>query len=46
MGANELADRSRKLELSAKAGELDDGAASLEAVAEELDRVHAALRSD
>jgi CheY-like chemotaxis protein len=46
MGANELADRSRRLELAAKAGELEGGAASLDAVAEELERVHAALRSD
>ena len=46
MGANELADRSRKLEVAAKAGELDGGAASIDAVAEELERVHAALRAD
>jgi GAF domain-containing protein/CheY-like chemotaxis protein/HPt (histidine-containing phosphotransfer) domain-containing protein len=46
MGANELADRSRRLELAAKAEELAGGAASLDAVAEELERVHAALRSD
>ena len=44
-GANELADRSRSLEMAAKAGELDGGEASLDAVAEELERVHAALRS-
>jgi GAF domain-containing protein/DNA-binding response OmpR family regulator/anti-sigma regulatory factor (Ser/Thr protein kinase) len=44
MGANELADRSRRLELAAKAGELDGGASAVEAVAEELERVHAALR--
>jgi PAS domain S-box-containing protein len=44
-GANELADRSRSLEMAARAGELDDGQASLDAVAEELERVHAALRS-
>jgi signal transduction histidine kinase/DNA-binding response OmpR family regulator len=43
-GANELADRSRSLEMAAKAGELADGASSLDAVAEELERVHAALR--
>ncbi len=42
-GANELADRSRKLEMAAKAGELDNGAASVDAVAEELERVHGAL---
>jgi GAF domain-containing protein/CheY-like chemotaxis protein len=45
MGANELADRSRQLELAAKASGLEGGAASLDAVAEELERVHAALRS-
>jgi PAS domain S-box-containing protein len=45
MGAGELADRSRTLELAAKAGELGNGAASIDAVAEELERVHAALRS-
>jgi CheY-like chemotaxis protein/HPt (histidine-containing phosphotransfer) domain-containing protein len=44
-GANELADRSRSLETAAKAGELDGGEASIDAVAEELERVHAALRS-
>jgi GAF domain-containing protein/CheY-like chemotaxis protein/HPt (histidine-containing phosphotransfer) domain-containing protein len=44
-GANELADRSRSLEIAAKAGELVGGEVSLDAVAEELDRVHAALRS-
>ena len=46
MGANELADRSRRLELAAKAGDLGDGAASIDAVAQELERVHAALRAD
>ncbi len=44
-GANTLADRSRRLENAAKAGELRDGAASIDAVAEELERVYAALRS-
>jgi signal transduction histidine kinase/DNA-binding response OmpR family regulator len=44
-GANQLADRSRELELAAKAGELGDGAGLIDAVAEELERVHAALRS-
>ena len=44
-GANELADRSRRLENAAKAGELDDGETSIDGVAEELERVHAALRS-
>jgi HPt (histidine-containing phosphotransfer) domain-containing protein len=44
-GANELADRSRSLETAAKVGELDSGEASIDAVAEELERVHAALRS-
>jgi GAF domain-containing protein/DNA-binding response OmpR family regulator len=44
-GANELADRSRRLENAAKAGELGDGAASIDAVADELQRVHVALRS-
>ena len=43
-GANELADRSRRLEEAAKAGMLDDGPAQLEAIAAELARVHAALR--
>ncbi|MGH3028437.1 MAG: response regulator, partial [Gaiellaceae bacterium] len=46
MGANELADRSRRLELAAKAGELNGGGAALDAVAEELERVHAALHSN
>jgi CheY-like chemotaxis protein/HPt (histidine-containing phosphotransfer) domain-containing protein len=44
-GANELADRSRSLEMAAKAGELGGGQAYLDAVAEELQRVHGALRS-
>ena len=44
-GANELADRSRSLEMAAKAGELGGGQAYLDAVAEELQRVHAALRT-
>jgi signal transduction histidine kinase/CheY-like chemotaxis protein/HPt (histidine-containing phosphotransfer) domain-containing protein len=44
-GADELVDRSHRLEAAAKAGELDDGAASIDAVAEALERVHAALRS-
>jgi HPt (histidine-containing phosphotransfer) domain-containing protein len=42
-GANELADRSRSLEMAAKDGELGGGEAYLDAVAEELERVHAAL---
>src|SRR5262245_32274693 len=45
-GANELADRSRRLENAAKAGELDDGVASIDSVADELERVHAALRAN
>ncbi|HET8525553.1 MAG TPA: GAF domain-containing protein, partial [Actinomycetota bacterium] len=44
-GANELADRSRSLETAARAGELGNGEASIDAVAEELERVHAALLS-
>jgi signal transduction histidine kinase/DNA-binding response OmpR family regulator/putative methionine-R-sulfoxide reductase with GAF domain len=44
-GANELADRSSRLEAAAKAGTLDDGLAWIEAIAGELERVHAALRS-
>ena len=44
-GANELADRSSRLETAAKAGTLDDGLARIEAIADELERVHAALRS-
>jgi GAF domain-containing protein/DNA-binding response OmpR family regulator len=43
-GANELADRSRRLEMAARADELGGGEASIDAVAEELERVHAALR--
>ena len=46
VGANELADRSRELEMAAKAGTLDGGAALVDAVAEELERVHAALRAN
>jgi GAF domain-containing protein/CheY-like chemotaxis protein/HPt (histidine-containing phosphotransfer) domain-containing protein len=42
-GANELADRSSRLEAAAKAGGLEDGLAQIEAIDEELDRVHAAL---
>jgi HPt (histidine-containing phosphotransfer) domain-containing protein len=44
-GANELADRSSRLEAAAKTGTLDDGLAWIEAIADELERVHAALRS-
>jgi GAF domain-containing protein/CheY-like chemotaxis protein/HPt (histidine-containing phosphotransfer) domain-containing protein len=44
-GANELADRSSRLEAAAKAGQLEDGPARLEAIDEELGRVHAALRA-
>jgi CheY-like chemotaxis protein len=44
-GANELADRSSRLEAAAKTGTLDDGLARIEAIAGELKRVHAALRS-
>jgi CheY-like chemotaxis protein/HPt (histidine-containing phosphotransfer) domain-containing protein len=44
-GANELADRSNRLEAAAKAGVLEDGPARLEAIDEELGRVHAALRA-
>ncbi len=44
-GANELADRSSRLEATAKDGTLDDGLARIEAIADELERVHAALRS-
>jgi HPt (histidine-containing phosphotransfer) domain-containing protein len=46
VGANELSDRSRRLEMAAKAGEIGDGTASIDAVAEELERVHAALRAN
>jgi HPt (histidine-containing phosphotransfer) domain-containing protein len=42
-GANELADRSSRLEAAAKAGGLDDGLAQIEAIDEELGRDHAAL---
>jgi signal transduction histidine kinase/DNA-binding response OmpR family regulator len=42
-GANELADRSSRLEAAAKADGLDDGLAQIEAIDEELGRVHAAL---
>ena len=44
-GANELADRSSRLEAAAKGGSLDDGPAQLEAIDDELGRVHAALRA-
>ena len=44
-GANELADRSSRLEAAAKGGSLDDGLAQLEAIEDELGRVHAALRA-
>jgi CheY-like chemotaxis protein/HPt (histidine-containing phosphotransfer) domain-containing protein len=44
-GANPLADRSRELEAAAKDGELQDGSSKLEAIAAELERVHAALRA-
>jgi signal transduction histidine kinase/DNA-binding response OmpR family regulator len=44
-GAHELAERSRALEEAAKRGALDDGSAQVEAMAEELDRVHEALPS-
>ena len=44
-GANELADRSSRLEAAAKGGSLDDGPAQLEAIEDELGRVHAALRA-
>ena len=44
-GANELADRSSRLEAAAKTGTLDDGLARIEAIADELARVHTALRS-
>jgi GAF domain-containing protein/DNA-binding response OmpR family regulator len=46
LGANELADRSRGLETAARAGELGDGGARIAAIADELERVHAALRSE
>jgi HPt (histidine-containing phosphotransfer) domain-containing protein len=44
-GANELADRSSLLEAAAKADTLQDGPAQLEAIEDELGRVHAALRA-
>jgi CheY-like chemotaxis protein/HPt (histidine-containing phosphotransfer) domain-containing protein len=44
-GANELADRSSRLEAAAKGDQLEDGPARLEAIDEELGRVHAALRA-
>jgi CheY-like chemotaxis protein len=44
-GANELADRSSRLEAAAKTGDLEDGLDRLEAIVEELGRVHAALRA-
>jgi GAF domain-containing protein/CheY-like chemotaxis protein len=44
-GANELADRSSRLEAAAKTGTLDDGLARIEAIDDELERVHAALRA-
>jgi PAS domain S-box-containing protein len=44
-GANELADRSSRLEAAAKTGALEDGPAQLEAIDDELGRVHAALRA-
>ncbi|MGA9160405.1 MAG: GAF domain-containing protein [Actinomycetota bacterium] len=44
-GANELADRCRRLEATAKTGTLDDGLAQIGAIGQELERVHAALRS-
>jgi signal transduction histidine kinase/CheY-like chemotaxis protein/HPt (histidine-containing phosphotransfer) domain-containing protein len=44
-GANELADRSSRLEAAAKGGSLDDGPAQLEAIEDELARVHTALRA-
>jgi HPt (histidine-containing phosphotransfer) domain-containing protein len=43
-GANELADRSSRLEAAAKAEALDDAPERIDAIAEELERVHAALR--
>ena len=44
-GANELADRSSRLEAAAKGGSLEDGPAQLVAIEDELGRVHAALRA-
>jgi HPt (histidine-containing phosphotransfer) domain-containing protein len=43
-GANELSDRCSRLEAAAKAGTLDDAPDRIDAIAEELERVHAALR--
>jgi GAF domain-containing protein/CheY-like chemotaxis protein/HPt (histidine-containing phosphotransfer) domain-containing protein len=43
-GANELADRCRRLEADAKTRTLDDGLARIDAIHDELERVHAALR--
>ncbi|MGZ8636391.1 MAG: GAF domain-containing protein [Actinomycetota bacterium] len=43
-GANVLADRSHRLEESAKAEALDDGSEQIDAIAQELDRVHGAVR--
>jgi signal transduction histidine kinase/CheY-like chemotaxis protein/HPt (histidine-containing phosphotransfer) domain-containing protein len=45
-GANELADRCRRLEADAKSGTLDDGLARIDAIDDELERVHASLRMD
>ena len=45
VGASELADRSGRLEAAARAGTLDDGPAQVEAISEELARVHSALRT-
>jgi len=44
-GANELADRCRRLEADARSGTLDDGLARIDAIDDELARVHAALRA-
>jgi GAF domain-containing protein/CheY-like chemotaxis protein/HPt (histidine-containing phosphotransfer) domain-containing protein len=44
-GANELADRSSRLEAAARAGTLDDALARVQAIDDELERVHAALRA-
>ena len=44
-GANELADRSSRLEAAARAGELGEGPAQIDAIDDELERVHTALRS-
>ena len=45
-GANELADRSSRLETAAKTGALDDGLERIDAIDDELRRVHAALRAN